>query len=47
MPNLNNSAVVRVEDLHKQYGNLEALRGITFEIKPSEFKLDLDELRLY
>jgi ABC-2 type transport system ATP-binding protein len=36
MPNENNSAVVHVEDLHKRYGNLEALRGITFEIKPGE-----------
>jgi ABC-2 type transport system ATP-binding protein len=32
----NNSAVVDVENLHKRYGDLEALRGITFEIKSGE-----------
>jgi ABC-2 type transport system ATP-binding protein len=32
----NNSAVVHVENLHKRYGDLEALRGITFEIKSGE-----------
>jgi ABC-2 type transport system ATP-binding protein len=36
MANDSNSAVVRVEGLHKRYGDLEALRGITFEIKAGE-----------
>jgi len=36
MSNDNNSAVVRVEGLRKTYGNIEALRGITFEIKTGE-----------
>jgi ABC-2 type transport system ATP-binding protein len=36
MANGPNSAVVRVEDLRKRYGDLEALRGITFEIKAGE-----------
>jgi ABC-2 type transport system ATP-binding protein len=31
-----NSVVVRVEGLRKRYGELEALRGITFEIKAGE-----------
>src|SRR5271157_4439927 len=31
MANDPNSVVVRVEGLHKRYGDLEALRGITFE----------------
>ncbi len=31
-----NSAVVRVEGLRKRYGDLEALRGITFEIQAGE-----------
>jgi ABC-2 type transport system ATP-binding protein len=31
-----NSVIVRVEGLHKRYGDLEALRGITFEIKAGE-----------
>jgi ABC-2 type transport system ATP-binding protein len=30
------SALVRVENLHKRYGPVEALRGITFEIKKGE-----------
>jgi ABC-2 type transport system ATP-binding protein len=36
MPNDSNSAVVRVDGLRKRYGDLEALRGITFEIKAGE-----------
>src|SRR5208283_2726591 len=36
MSNDSNSAVVRVEGLRKHYGDLEALRGITFEIKAGE-----------
>jgi ABC-2 type transport system ATP-binding protein len=36
MPIDSNSAVVRVESLRKRYGALEALRGITFEIKAGE-----------
>ena len=36
MSNDSNSAVVRVEGLRKRYGDLEALRGITFEIKAGE-----------
>jgi ABC-2 type transport system ATP-binding protein len=36
MANDSNSAVVRVEGLRKRYGDLEALRGITFEIKAGE-----------
>ena len=36
MPDDSHSVVVRVEDLRKRYGDLEALRGITFEIKAGE-----------
>jgi ABC-2 type transport system ATP-binding protein len=36
MSNDSNSAVVRVEGLRKRYGDLEALRGITFAIKAGE-----------
>jgi len=36
MSNEANSAVVRVEGLRKHYGDIEALRGITFEIKAGE-----------
>jgi ABC-2 type transport system ATP-binding protein len=36
MANDSNSAVVRVEGLRKRYGDLEALQGITFEIKAGE-----------
>src|SRR5208282_3033996 len=36
MANDFNSAVVRVEGLRKRYGDLEALRGISFEIKVGE-----------
>ncbi len=36
MPNDANSAVVRVEGLRKRYGDVEALRGVTFEIKAGE-----------
>jgi len=36
MANEPNSAVVRVEGLRKHYGNLEALRGVTFEIEAGE-----------
>jgi ABC-2 type transport system ATP-binding protein len=36
MVNDPSAAVVRVEDLRKRYGNLEALRGITFEINAGE-----------
>jgi ABC-2 type transport system ATP-binding protein len=36
MTNDANSAVVRVEGLRKRYGDLEALRGITFEIRTGE-----------
>ena len=36
MANNSNSAVVHVEDLRKRYGDIEALRGITFEIKAGE-----------
>ena len=36
MPDNFNSAVVRVEGLRKRYGNLEALRGLTFDIKAGE-----------
>jgi ABC-2 type transport system ATP-binding protein len=36
MVNDSSTAVVQVEDLRKRYGNLEALRGITFEIKAGE-----------
>ncbi|HMD83249.1 MAG TPA: ABC transporter ATP-binding protein [Terriglobia bacterium] len=36
MANDSNSAVVRVEGLRKRYGDLEALRGISFEIKAGE-----------
>jgi len=36
MANVPNSAVVRVEGLRKHYGDLEAVRGITFEIKAGE-----------
>jgi len=36
MSNDPNSVVVRVEGLRKRYGDLEALRGITFEIKAGE-----------
>jgi len=32
----NNSVLVRVENLHKRYGQVEALRGITFEIQRGE-----------
>jgi ABC-2 type transport system ATP-binding protein len=32
----NNSVLVRVEKLRKRYGNVEALRGITFEINKGE-----------
>jgi ABC-2 type transport system ATP-binding protein len=34
--NADNTALVRVENLHKRYGQVEALRGITFEIKSGE-----------
>ena len=34
--NGNTSALVRVENLHKRYGQVEALRGITFEIGKGE-----------
>ena len=36
MANDSSSAIVRVEGLRKRYGDLEALRGITFEIKSGE-----------
>ncbi len=36
MSNDGNSAVVRVEGLRKHYGDVEALRGVTFEIKTGE-----------
>jgi len=36
MVNDSNSAVVRVEGLRKRYGDLEAVRGVTFEIKAGE-----------
>ena len=36
MSNDVHSAVVRVEDLRKHYGDIEALRGITFEIQAGE-----------
>ncbi len=36
MTNGENSAVVRVDGLRKRYGDLEALRNITFEIKTGE-----------
>src|SRR5271157_4867446 len=36
MTNDSISAVVRVEGLRKRYGDIEALRGITFEIKAGE-----------
>src|ERR1035441_3026263 len=36
MANDFNSVIVRVEGLQKRYGDLEALRGITFEIKSGE-----------
>ncbi len=36
MANDSNSAIVRVEGLRKRYGDLEAVRGITFEIKAGE-----------
>lgn len=34
--NDNNSVLVHVDNLHKRYGSVEALRGITFEIKRGE-----------
>jgi ABC-2 type transport system ATP-binding protein len=34
--NNSNSTLVRAEDLHKRYGSVEALRGVTFEIKRGE-----------
>jgi ABC-2 type transport system ATP-binding protein len=36
MSNGNHSALVEVENLHKSYGSLRALRGITFSIKQGE-----------
>lgn len=36
MSNDSHFAVVRVESLHKSYGDVEALRGISFEIKAGE-----------
>ncbi len=36
MTNDANSAVVRVEGLRKRYGDVEALRGVTFEIRAGE-----------
>ncbi len=32
----NNSTVVRAENLHKRYGDVEALRGVSFEIRKGE-----------
>jgi len=31
--------VLRVEDIHKKYGNVEVLRGVSFEIKKGETKV--------
>lgn len=36
MLNDSSSVVVRVEGLRKRYGDLEAVRGISFEIKAGE-----------
>lgn len=36
MANDSSAAIVQVEDLRKRYENIEALRGITFEIRPGE-----------
>ena len=34
-----NTIVLRVEDIHKKYGNVEVLRGVSFEIKKGETKV--------
>ena len=31
--------VLRVEDIYKKYGNVEVLRGVSFEIKKGETKV--------
>ncbi len=35
----NKAIVLRVEDIHKKYGNVEVLRGVSFEIKKGETKV--------
>src|SRR5271169_5372114 len=35
-PTGDNSALVRAENLHKSYGSVQALRGISFEIQKGE-----------
>ncbi|MGH8454872.1 MAG: ATP-binding cassette domain-containing protein, partial [Nevskiales bacterium] len=32
-----NPSAIRIEDLHKSYGQLQALRGVSFDIRPGEF----------
>ena len=32
-----NSPAIRIEDLHKSYGGLQALRGVSFDIRPGEY----------
>ncbi len=35
----NKAIVLRVENIHKKYGNVEVLRGVSFEIKKGETKV--------
>jgi ABC-2 type transport system ATP-binding protein len=32
-----NPPAIRIEDLHKSYGSLQALRGVSFDIRPGEY----------
>lgn len=32
-----NPPAIRIEDLHKSYGSVQALRGVSFDIRPGEF----------
>ena len=34
-----NTIVLRVEDIYKKYGNVEVLKGVSFEIKKGETKV--------
>ena len=32
-------SVLRADDVHKRYGDLEVLRGVTFEVEPGQVKV--------
>ncbi len=36
-PPISQLPAIRIEDLHKSYGELQALRGVSFDIRPGEF----------